>query len=200
MAQVSAAARVKRGVAGPAKAGGGSPAPAPSPATGSIPIPIVPVRGSVVLPNLRTAPQPPKNAVRTRKRGELVYDGPSVLLRERAHAIYHAEGAARAESESRAGAVSGGSGHGGGVQPLQFESAYGYPHITTLGAMERSYNHVVLNAQQSLGSIGAGIPEGGGSIASSVTMAGAESLREERARQRLGPKTAMDNRPRFPIR
>lgn len=50
-----------------------------------------PVRGSVVLSSLRTQPQPPPNGVRTRGKAELVYSGPSHLLREQFEALKASE-------------------------------------------------------------------------------------------------------------
>jgi hypothetical protein len=54
------------------------------PATTALPVAVEPVRGEVVLTSLRSQPTPPKNSVRTRAKGELVYNGPSHLLREQA--------------------------------------------------------------------------------------------------------------------
>jgi hypothetical protein len=71
-----------------------------------------PVRGSVVLASLRGAPQPPPNAARTRLRGELVYDGPSHLLREQAHALFEALAAAAVDAGSSV-ASRGSAGTGG---------------------------------------------------------------------------------------
>ena len=69
--------------------------------TSFIPTPVVPVRGEVVLPSVSGAPKAPKNAVRTRQRGELVYDGPSHLLREQASALWAAENQARQEKQQQ---------------------------------------------------------------------------------------------------
>ena len=125
-------------------------------ASHSLVLPVTsPVRGAVVLTSLRHQPSAPPNAVRSRAKGELVYGGPSHLLKERARELKHLEQHAAksyvAGSEpppyqsSSGGAALGSEGkpaQGPGVASLHFESKKGQPKTLNLNHIQGAYNHI----------------------------------------------------------
>lgn len=106
---------------------------------------VEPVRGQVVLTSLRSQPTLPTNSVRTRAKGELVYNGPSYLLREQAKAIKKEENKNKEEGssqmeESQFGLTSyfdsiepeSEGADGSSVTSLSFQSGFGNPRIITV--------------------------------------------------------------------
>lgn len=164
---------------------------------------IEPVRGEVVLTSLRSQPTPPTNSVRTRGKGELVYNGPSYLLREQAKALKDAE---KEEFTSKMNESQFGlnsyfdhvepQSESGSVTSLSFHSGYGNPRIVTVPELVDIYHVDLPPDSGQMREFSIKSRQRARTAANAIEVSSSGSLDDSVAKM----KSKYMNRPRFPIK